>query len=223
MSKAMTQQSLWREQGCHGTDTEEQSPGCDCLSPCPRSLRPGREAPWQGRPPSELRGQRKGRREDQLGSNAGRSLWAWGSQEPSAPQGAGSQQASPVQLHHKATFFCVFLGFFCLFFFSFFFFSNISKEESKGRCVFFLKSFSVVVLEGFVGRLFFFFLCHFFPREKEEKSSFSKVLSLQAMGIPGAAGAPSTQARVQVPASLPTSHPRRKESQRAYPRQRSFG
>lgn len=31
----------------------------------------------------------------------------------------------------------------------------------------------------------------FFPREKEEKSSFCKVLSLRAMGIPGAAGAPS--------------------------------
>lgn len=121
VSKAMTEESLWWGQGCHGTNTAEQSPGCDCPQPCPRSLRPGREAPWQGRHPSELRGQSKGRREDQLGSNAGRSLWAWGSQEPSAPQGAGIQQASPLQLHHKATFFFVcFWGFFVCFFFLFF-------------------------------------------------------------------------------------------------------
>lgn len=50
---------------------------------------------------------------------------------------------------------------------------------------------------------FFCCCCFIFPREKEEKTSFGKVLSLHAMGIPRAAGAPSTQARVQMPAGLP--------------------
>lgn len=94
VSKAMTEQSLWWGQGCHGTDTAEQSPGCDCPQPCPRSLGPGREAPWQGRHPSELRGQRKGRREDQLGSNAGRSLWAWG--EPRAQRTPGCRKPTSL-------------------------------------------------------------------------------------------------------------------------------
>lgn len=69
------------------------------------------------------------------------SLGPGGSQEPSAPQGAGRQQASHIQLHHKATFFLCVFGVFLFVFFSFFFFSNSSKEESKGRCVFFSRVF----------------------------------------------------------------------------------
>lgn len=116
----------------------------------------------------------------------------------------------------RQLFFVCFWGF--LFFFLFL--QYFQGRKQRVMCLF-LKSFSVVVvLEGFV---FFFFVMSFFPREKEEKSSFSKVLSLQVMGVPGAAGAPSTRARVQVLASLPTSHPHRKESQQAYPWQRSFG
>lgn len=46
--------------------------------------------------------------------------------------------------------------------------------------------------------------CFRFSKGKgREKASFGKVLSLHAMGIPGAAGALSMQAQVQVPASLP--------------------
>lgn len=65
-------------------------------------------------------------------------------------------------------------------------------------CLFFLKSFCCF-------RRFcrFLLLSSFFQGKRKRKASFGKVLSLHAMGIPGAAGAPSTQAQVQVPASLP--------------------
>lgn len=39
----MTEQSLWWGQGCQGTDTAEQSPGCDCPQPLPQEPQA-----WQG-------------------------------------------------------------------------------------------------------------------------------------------------------------------------------
>lgn len=71
--------------------------------------------------------------------------------------------------------------------------------------------------------MFFFFLgCFIFPREKEEKASFGKVLSLRATSSPGEAHGPCRleSRRLLAP---PKSHPRRKESEQTHPWQRSFG
>lgn len=107
--------------------------------------------------------------------------------------------------------------FFC---FVFFFLQLIfPRKKAKGNVSF--QSFFFVVLGG--GYVFFFFLgCFIFPREKEEKASFGKVLSLRATSSPGEAHCPCRleSRRLLAP---PKSHPRRKESEQTHPWQRSFG
>lgn len=148
------------------------------------------------------------------------SLGLGGAKSPAHPRVQEANKPPQSSSTIRQLFFVCFWGFFVSFFF-FFFFSNISKEESKGRCVFFFKEFFCCCFRRVCGLVFF--LCHFFQGKRKRKAPSAKSCLCKKMGIPGAAGAPSTQARVQVPASLPTSHPRRKESQQAYPRQRSFG
>ena len=118
-------------------------------------------------------------------------------QAPSTPWGTRGQQASPFQLHHKATFFF----FFCILCF---FFLQLIYPRKKAKGDVFLE-FSLLLLLLFWGVLcLFVVVCFIFPREKEEKGSFSKVLSLHAMG-PGQTAAASTQIQVQVPAGLPAA------------------
>lgn len=57
-------------------------------------------------------------------------------------------------------------------FFSFFSSVIFPRKKAKGDVSFFLKSFSVVVLEGFVGC--FFFLCHFFQGKRKRKAPSAK-------------------------------------------------
>lgn len=84
------------------------------------------------------------------------SLGLGGAKSPAHPRVQEANKPPRSSSTIRQLFFLCVFGVFLFVFFFFFFFSNISKEESKGKCVFFLKSFSVVVLEGFVGRGFFY-------------------------------------------------------------------
>lgn len=128
------------------------------LSTFPRRLRPGREASERAAGSEERpqgRSARQQCREESLGLG--------GAKSPVHPRVQETNKPPRSSSTIRQLFFVCFWGFFVCFFF-FFFFNNISKEESKGRCVF-LKSFSVVVLEGVVG-LFFLFVMSFFSKGK---------------------------------------------------------
>lgn len=137
-------------------------------------------------------------------------------QAPSTPWGTRGQQASPFQLHHKATFF---FFFFCILWF-FFSSINISKEESKGRC---LSRVFVVVVVVVLGGIVFICCCLFHFSKGKGRERLLQQSPVFACNGPWADGCSIHTDSSPGACWPPSCHPHRKESQQTYPWQRSFG
>lgn len=155
-----------------------------------------------------------GHRAGGLGSSAGRSLWVW-AKRPAHP---GAREASKPP-HSSSTIRQLFFFFFCILWF-FFSSINISKEESKGRC---LSRVFVVVVVVVLGGIVFICCCLFHFSKGKGRERLLQQSPVFACNGPWADGCSIHTDSSPGACRPPSCHPHRKESQQTYPWQRSFG